>query len=431
VADARPRQIAFRALQRAAAGDFIEHRLEADPGFNALAPQDRRLAQEIVYGVLRHRSALDWIIQQSSDGRPQRPEVQDALRMGLYQLFWLDRIPAHAAVHESVDLIRASSAPAAAGFVNAILRNCERNRAEVLADLARLRDQDPATGWSHPAWLVDRWRSRFGPAGLRRLLEWNNSPPPTCARVNTLKTSTPALLERWAAEGVSARAIERPWIPTGIAFELLSHPALNSLASFKDGCFYIQDPSTLFAVAELDARPGESILDWCAAPGGKATFIAQLTQNAARVIAHDNSVERLRLVSENALRLGASGVHVAGPPAAPGALGSFDRVLLDAPCSNTGVLRRRLELRWRIQRAEIDRLASTQCSLIERAAAFVRPGGTLVYSTCSLETEENEAVVDAFLSQHAGWSLVRRRTLDPVKDGVDGAHVAVLRRASA
>lgn len=405
--------------------------MESDPGFRGLPGPDRRLAQELLYGVTRHRAALDWVIERRTEGRPQRPEVQDLLRMGLYQLFWLDRIPAHAAVHETVEEARAAGLGGAAGFVNAVLRGCERERPLVMQALARLREEQPAVGYSHPAWLVDRWRARHGEAGMRRLLEWDNTPPPTFARVNTLRTTPEALMARWREEGVEARPFERSWLPPGIVLELVSHPSLASLASFQSGDFYVQDPSTLMAGIELGARAGESVLDYCAAPGGKATWVAQLAGNGARVVAHDNHAGRLRLVEENAARLGATCITVAPPPAPPGKAGEFDRVLVDAPCSNTGVLRRRLELRWRLEPSEVDRLAGTQAMVLDRASAFVRPGGTLVYSTCSLEPEENEAVARGFASGHPGWLLERERSLTPLSDGTDGAYVAVLRRGAA
>lgn len=402
--------------------------MESDPGFLSLAPADRRLAQELVYGVMRHRATLDWIISRRTEGRPQKPALLDILRLGLYQLFYLDRIPAHAAVHETVELARESGFPQQAGFVNAVLRGCDRDRVQLRSDLTKLALVDPATAWSHPKWLVDRWRGQFGKPGLMKLLEWDNSPPPTFVRVNRLKTTPEALNERWKAEGVVALPIDHDWIPSGTAYHLVSHPPLATLGSFVEGGFYVQDPSTHLAVQALDPQPGESILDFCAAPGGKCTHIADRMGNNGRIVAHDNSSSRLRLVTENCLRLGVTCVTAVSPPAIPGEPGGFDRVLLDAPCSNTGVLRRRLELRWRIQAEEITRLAETQFRLLCRVSEFVRPGGVLVYSTCSLEAEENAGVVKAFIGGSTQFDLVQQRQIDPVRDGVDGAFVATLVR---
>lgn len=412
-------------------GDFVEHRLESDPGFQQLGPADRRLAQELVYGVLRQRSVLDWIVARRTDGRPQKPALQDLLRLGLYQLLFLDRIPAHAAVHETVELGRANGFPQQAGFLNAVLRGVDRERDRIRSELAQLAVTDPATAWSHPDWLVERWRGRFGMEGLRRLLEWDNTPPPTFVRVNRLRCSTAALLERWQVEGVEVRPVERDWIPEGSVFELVSHPPLTAMGTFRDGCFYVQDPSTLLAVGVLDPKPGETVLDYCAAPGGKTVFMAERMENRGRIVAHDSHPARLQLVGENCGRLGVGCVERIGPPAVPVAAGGFDRVLVDAPCSNTGVLRRRLELRWRIQPAEIARLAQTQFLLLSRVAGLVRPGGVLVYSTCSLEAEENGVVAATFARQERGFELCSERQLDPVRDGVDGAYVAEFRRRPA
>ncbi len=431
MAVARPRQIAYRTLSRAGApGEFVEHRLESDAGFHGLPPVDRRLVQELVYGVLRQQSALDWLIARRTDGRPQKPGLQVLLRLGLYQLFWLDRIPPHAAVHETVEMARGAGFGSQSGFVNAVLRGCDRDRARIRQDLATLRELDPAVGWSHPTWLVERWRGRFGAEGLVRMLEWNNSPPPTFVRVNRLRTSAAELEARWLEEGVEAVAVMHPWLEPGEMYRLEAHPPLTSLLSFIDGGFYVQDPGTLASVVDLDPRPGETVLDWCAAPGGKTLYMAQRMENQGRVVAQDTSPERLRLVEENAMRLGGTCVELARGPGEPGEPGSFDRVLVDAPCSNTGVLRRRLELRWRLREEEITRLAEVQLGILQRASEFVRVGGVLAYSTCSVEAEENTGVVESFLRARPGFGMRSTRLLTPVEDGVDGAFVAVLVRTA-
>jgi len=229
------------------------------------------------------------------------------------------------------------------------------------------------------------------------------------------------------------------WTGENLVFELKSHPPLSSLASFRDGWFYIQDPGTLLAVCKLGPQPGETILDFCAAPGGKTTFIAQLMNNQGRIVAQDVSDERLKWIQENCARLGVTCVETVLPSALnslPGQSGAttgqpstcFDRVLVDAPCSNTGVMRRRVDLRWRIQPEEIERLRAAQLDLLKRAATQLKPGGVLVYSTCSLEPEENGEVVKQFLSDHAGFKLESERELLPFADGVDGAYVARMKR---
>jgi 16S rRNA (cytosine967-C5)-methyltransferase len=335
--------------------------------------------------------------------------------------------------------------------------------------LDELKTTQPALGWSHPEWLVARWQKRWGAERTAQLLEWNNTPPKTFARINTLKfrkgefhesqifpensgrrVTPPSefkdasdLLARWRDENVEYDFVRRDWLEENLAFEMKSHPPLSSLASFRDGWFYIQDPGTLLAVCKLGPQPGETILDFCAAPGGKTTFIAQLMSNQGRIVAQDVSDERLKWIQENCARLGVTCVETQRPAGIlPAGLGKkdgtasgtlpvrFDRILVDAPCSNTGVMRRRVDLRWRIQPEEIERLRAAQLDLLQQAATQVKPGGVLVYSTCSLEPEENQEVVKQFLSERADFKLEYEHELLPFTDNVDGAYVAQLKRLS-
>jgi 16S rRNA (cytosine967-C5)-methyltransferase len=431
VNEQKPRQIAVRVLQqRCASGEFIEDLLEIALQGAQLSPADRALCLEIVYGVVRWQVVLDWLIARKTNGREQKSGLQNLLRLGLYQIFWLDRIPNHAAVHETVELAKHNGFGAQAGFVNAVLRGYLREAGETEKLLSELKTTQPALGWSHPGWLVARWQKRWGIEKTTLLLEWNNTPPKTFARVNQLKTDAGKLLEKWRDENVEYDFVRRGWLEENLVFELKSHPPLSSLASFRDGWFYIQDPGTLLAVCKLGPQPGETILDFCAAPGGKTTFIAQLMNNQGRIVAQDVSDERLKWIQENCARLGVTCVEPVLPSTfnlQPSA--DFDRVLVDAPCSNTGVMRRRVDLRWRIRLEEIVRLRATQQDLLNRAAATVKSGGILVYSTCSLEPEENGEVVKQFLSEHAEFRLEYERELLPFVDNVDGAYVAKLIRA--
>jgi 16S rRNA (cytosine967-C5)-methyltransferase len=497
VNEQKPRQIAARVLQqRCASGEFIEDLLEIALQGAQLSPADRALCLEIVYGVVRWQAALDWLIARKTNGREQKSGLQNLLRLGLYQIFWLDRIPNHAAVHETVELAKRNGFGAQAGFVNAILRGCLREAGETEKLLAELKTTQPAIGWSHPEWLVARWQRRWGAERTAQLLEWNNTPPKTFARVNTLKfrrgelhesqnksaensgrrVTPPSefkdagdLLTRWRDENVEYDFVRRDWLEENMVFELKSHPPLAQLESFRQGWFYIQDPGTLLAVCKLGPQPGETILDFCAAPGGKTTFIAQLMNNQGRIVAQDVSEERLKLIRENCERLGATCVETvvndwARPHPAPlpqereqqssthkisnrvrfadrlvtipplpagegrGEGKLFDRVLVDVPCSNTGVMRRRVDLRWRIQPEEIQRLCNLQLNLLKQAAPRVKSDGVLVYSTCSLEPEENQEVVKQFLSGHKEFKLESECELLPFVDNVDGAFVARLKR---
>lgn len=506
----KPREIALRILQqRRHRGAYLETLLDRALETARLRPADRRLCQELVCGVARWQATLDWLIASRTAGRKQKPLVQDLLRLGLYQLFWLDRIPPHAVLHETVETAKAFGLGSHAGFINAILRTALHHEQEIRTQLDALKKNRPALGWSHPEWLYLRWKAHWGEERARQLLEWNNTPPATFARVNTLKVQPGLLLERWRLkENVEYDFVLRPWLEENLVFELKAHPPLTSLASFQKGWFYVQDPSTLLAPRELDPQPGERILDFCAAPGGKTTYLAQLMRNQGRIVAQDTSAARLKLLAENCARLGVTCVeirHVPSSIAAEPAAGSaatqmhddspetsdapalglatssgepgaettagvttlattslavaaeapehaaatrsvsggttspgpaagepqelFDRVLLDAPCSNTGVLRRRLDLRWRLRPEEIARLQRVQLKLLQEAARRVRPGGVLVYSTCSLEREENQQVVEQFLAEHRDFTLEREHELLPFTDRVDGAYVARLVRS--
>ena len=481
-----PRQIAARILrQRGANGGFTEDLLENALTGTRLLPADRALCQEIVYGVVRWQAPLDRLIARKTGGRNQKPVLQILLRLGLYQIFWLDRIPGHAAVNETVELARQNGFGAQAGFVNAVLRGYLREADATRKLLADLKISQPALGWSHPEWLVARWQKRWGLERAAQLMEWNNTPPKMFARVNHLKIDAGKLLKKWREEGVEydfvcsggrqtaaflAEIESLGFLPKAaslenLIFELKSHPPLAKLDSFKHGWFYVQDPSTLLAACKLGAQPGETILDLCAAPGGKTTFIAQLMDNQGRIVAMDTSSERLKLLEENCARLGVTCVETmlkaphpgplpvwrgegeisgatqkhslaplqrgeGGPAlAAPGeGIEKFDRILVDAPCSNTGVMRRRVDLRWRVQPKEISRLQEMQLGLLKLAAPALKPGGVLVYSTCSLEPEENQEVVKEFSRQGTQFKLESERELLPFVDQVDGAYVARLKQ---
>ena len=431
--DQNPRQIAARILaQRLNSSEFTENLLEIALANARLSPADRGLCHELVCGVVRWQAALDRLIERkTTPGRPQRPVLQNLLRLGLYQIFWLDRIPPHAAVHETVELAKRAGFEHQVGFLNAVLRGYLREAEAIKKILADQKISQPALGYSHPEWLVEKWRQQFGDDNTRQLLEWNNRPPNTFARLNSLKTDPANLAERWREENVTCDFVSRDWLGEKVSFELISHPPLAGLGSFRDGWFYLQDPSTLLAPALLDAQPNATILDLCAAPGGKATFIAQQMNNTGKLILHDLSPDRLRLIRENCKRLGVTNADIIMPTTGiQQMLTSFDRILVDAPCSNTGVMRRRVDLRWRIQSVEIERLRTTQLELLHSAAAKLKPGGVIVYSTCSLEPEENSELVQQFLAMNPSFKLEAERQLLPFVDDVDGAYVAKLKHSA-
>lgn len=415
----KQREIAARILSKRDRGeDFIENLAERELAAAQATGPDRALIVEISYGAVRRQRTLDFLIDRKTQGRQQKPLLQILLRLGLYQIFFLERIPEHAAVHETVEAAKNLGFGPQAGFVNAVLRGYIRERDQTLALLRDLETTRPDIAHSHPEWLWKKWSARYGENDARELLRLNNTPPPTYARCNTLRATHDQLTAAWRAENVDFKAHAYDWAP--LVYELLSHPPLATLDSFKNGFFYLQDPSTLLAPKELSAQPGQSILDLCAAPGGKTTYLAQLLSNQSRIVAEDAQPARLEMVRANAARLGAQ-IQIGAAPNE-----KFDRILIDAPCSNTGVLRRRVELRWRLNETEFQRLTHQQQTLLESATQRLNPNGAILYSTCSLETEENESLIQLFLSTHPQFRLEQERSLLPHRDKVDGAYIARL-----
>ncbi len=447
VSGQKPREIAVRVLERRQGVDFVEDLLENALARARLSLPDRHLCQQLVYGIVRWQMTLDWLIARKTKSRAQKPLLQNLLRLGLYQIFWLDRIPNHAAVHETVELARSSGLGSQSGFLNAVLRGYLREYESTRQLLADLKKAQPHLGYSHPQWLVARWQRRWGQANAQQLMEWNNTPPKTFARFNTLKAEPATLLAHWRDEKVEYDVVHHPWFEKNLVFELKAHPPLDGLPSFQQGWFYVQDPSSLLAPRELNPHPGETVLDLCAAPGGKLTYIAQLMRNQGHLVARDISPRRLKLIEQNCARLGVTCVQLAmpGTPQGPKHLrdeqqanppltqplrpSHFDRILIDAPCSNTGVMRRRIDVRWRIGPKEITRLSAIQLHLLQEAAPLLKPGGRLVYSTCSLEPEENQQIVQQFVQQHPDFTLQKERELLPFVEAVDGAYLAVLEQS--
>lgn len=439
VSGENPREIATQVLGRREGTVFVEELLEQALTASKLSSPDRRLCQELVYGVVRWERTLDWLISRKTQGRLQKRGLQNLLRLGLYQIFWMDRIPDHAAVHQTVELARRAGFGPQSGFINAVLRGYLREADATAKALEELKTSQPGIGYSHPDWLVAKWQARWGPAQAALLMGWDNTPPPTFARVNTLKAADAGkLLEQWREENVEYDFVRRDWFEDNLVFELKAHPPLAKLPSFQQGLFYIQDPSTLLAVGELAPQPGESVLDLCAAPGGKLTYISQLMRNEGKLVGCDLSEDRRGYLCENCARLGVKAellvlqLDASGTSSGAGGLGTteYDRVLVDAPCSNTGVIRRRIDLRSRVRSEEIERLRAVQLALLQAAAAHVRKGGVLVYSTCSLEEEENERVRDQFLATHPWFKAESTRQLTPFADNVDGAFVVRFRKAA-
>ncbi len=385
--------------------DTILHRAMEHNRFTTL---DRALFMEIFYGVIRYLRTLDFLIGTLREEEPDT-RTRQALRMGLYQLR-RTRIPQHAAVNETVN-----AAGRGRTVVNAVLRRYLREEKRMIDSV---ESAPLGVRLSHPDMLVARWTRQFGEGDAALLCEWNNNPADILVRVNELKVSVGELTRAGGGEPVEIH-------PLMLRTEKLPIPWIVS------GLCYVQDPSTLMACELLAPQPGERVLDACAAPGGKTSYLAQLMKNEGRIVACDVSADRLARMRENLERLSVTNVEVRKADwlqAPPPEREKFDRILLDAPCSNTGVIRRRVDVRWRLRGDDFKRMPDAQMGLIKNLAGLLRPGGALVYSTCSMEPEENEEVVRR-VSREAPELKHResRRTL-PFRDKVDGAFAALFTR---
>ena len=396
----------------------------------ALSSRDRGLVNELVYGVLRTRRLLDRLLGKMVRRQPSSM-LQIALQLGLYQILFLARIPDFAAADEMVGIVKRRVGKQQGGFLNAILRRAVREKDELLVSVEEFRNSEPDVAYSCPAWLYKRWRSRLSESDLLCLLKWQSEIPRVFARLNRLRSSESELERQAQGENLGLEPVSLGWESSAAVYRIGTPSGMTRHDSFRNGAFYVQDPSTLLSVDLLDPQPGEKVLDLCAAPGGKTSFIAEKMENTGEIIACDSVAARLDLVLENCTRLGISNVSaqlIEDASLPPGCGSNCDRVLVDVPCSNTGVLRRRVDLRWRLRESEIRNLAQTQASLIRLASQAVKPGGKLVYSTCSLEPEENNAIVVDFLKTNPQFKLEAERQLTPYGDGCDGAYVALLSR---
>ena len=400
---------------RAFADIALEHALERA----RLDPRDAALCTEIVYGTLRWRRHLDWRLAPHLK-RPLAkldPWVRALLRLTAYQLLFLDRVPRWAAVDEAVSVARLKSrAPGPAEFVNAVLRSLTRR-----LEPPRLpSDPIEAAGirWSFPDWMAGRWMRRYGTEEAERLMAALNERPPLTIRANTLRISREDLARRLRDEELAETD------PTALAPEglVVRRGAVARWGAFTAGWCSIQDEASMLIARLLDPRPGELVADVCAAPGTKTTHLAQLMGNRGRILAFDPNAARLRLLTQAAGRLGVSIVetHVGGVAAVSGRWKDrCDRVLVDTPCSNLGVLRRNPDVKWKREASDLERLAEKQRGILTTAAALVKPGGRLVYATCSLEPEENDDLVQGFLERHPDWRPDPPARF-PVAPGPDG-----------
>ena len=411
------RTAAFHALTAIASGRTDLPSALARSRSQLTDERDSALATTVVNGTLRWQRRFDHLIAHIAK-RPLAkldPAVVVIARMSLYQLLFLDRVPAAAVVDDAVNLTRAAKLPSAAGFVNAVLRSTLRQRHRLplpsrpSSDAAR-EDVLRYLGitWSHPDWLVARWLDRHGFDETERWLQFNNEPARLTLRANRLRTTRQELHDALAAADIGTE-------PTSYAPDGLIVTSGNPLRHPAEGRFLVQDEASQLVPITLDARPGERVLDLCASPGGKTVAIASAMHDSGVIIAGDVRARRMTLMRETIHASGATSVHLVHLPAT-GPLPferSFDRVLVDAPCSGLGTVRRDPDIKWRRTERDLAPFASRQVDLLTRAATVVVPGGRLVYATCSSEPEENDEVVRTFLERHPQWRLLDLRTEAP------------------
>ncbi len=388
--------------------DLLAEALAEHPG---LSQPDQALLRELATGVMRWRRRLDYVLAQTSTTPIHRlhPVVLDILRLTAYQLLFLDRIPAHAAVAEAVNLAKARRLPPAlAAFVNAVGRKlAERGKTIALPKPETEPIAALAVAASLPDWLAARWLTELGPEQAWRRGRAVNEVPPLTVRVNTALVSRETLSDIFRTEGVATAPCR--WSPLGLTILSLSGSPL-SLPSYQRGLWLFQDEAAQLATLLLQARPGQKILEIGAGRGGKTSHLAQILGGEGLILALDNKARRLGDLRQQLQRLQLTGVAVlqadASRPLPLGAEGLFDRLLIDAPCSGLGVLRRHPELKWRRQPGDGDGFAALQRLLLIQAAPYVRPGGLLLYITCTTAAEENEAVVQEFLAARPEFALL-------------------------
>lgn len=403
----------------------LEPRLQR-AGFS---PQDRAFCSALFYGVLERRITLDWAIAHYSRTPIQKlePEVLAALRLGALQLMEFPSVPPAAAVSQSVEVVRSLGKEKAAGFVNGVLRAMAQKACAVPPP----KDKLTALSVEHsvPAPLIQLWRRAYGHDAALEILQGSRGPAPTFLRVNTTKTTPAALMARLLAEGRESREV--PGVEN--ALELMTPGGLAGLPSFREGLFHVQDLSSQLCAAALAPEPGMAVLDLCAAPGGKTFTVAELLEDRGRVLARDLHPHRVKLVEEGAARLGLASVAAETGDALcrdPALEGKFDRVLCDVVCSGFGTLRRKPEIRYK-PLDSLDGLPEVQYNILENASHYLKRGGRLVYSTCTLSPAENEEVVARFLGSHPEFSApVPAKTYIHGREGLDcdGFFVAVLEK---
>ncbi len=436
------RGLSVKILNRVDRTDaYLDKLLEIEIKNSELSGKDKALLFEIVHGVIRWLGRIDWVLNGFYKGQFSKciPNVKNSMRVALYQILFLDKVPDHAAVNESVEFVKKLQGEKSANLTNAVLRNIIRNRKAIRYPN---RAEDPtsylAAYYSHPTWMVKRWIARFGEEDTERLLIANNKKPIHTLRINKIKTNAGEL--KSLLKSVDLKYIEGKYNKEYLQLNTLTN--ITSWEYFQKGYFAIQDESTGFSCKALNPKPGMKILDLCAAPGGKTAFIADLMENKGEIVAIDKFESRLDLSKRNIERLGINNVRYIAKDALEMKENGFDAVLADVPCSGLGTLTKKPDIKWKKDFSDIRKLSKIQFALLKKACELVKVGGEVIYSTCTIEPEENIEIVNELLKTNNNFELVNLKDefdaelIDengciqtiPSKHKIDGAFVAKLRR---
>ncbi|MCR4435895.1 MAG: 16S rRNA (cytosine(967)-C(5))-methyltransferase RsmB [Clostridiales bacterium] len=403
-----PREIALKILY-----DVNEKKAYSNIAINKYLEEydlkgiDRAFITDMVYGTIKWKLAIDWVIEQFSSVKMKKisPWILNVLRLGAYQLLYTHKIPESAACNESVKLAGRYGHFASTGFVNAVLRSIAKNKGRI-----EYPDRDGdfslylSVKYSHPRWMVEEWIQQFGKEFTESLLISNNEVPDFTVRVNTLKISKAGLMESLKASGMEVE--DGRYVPEAV---VIKNPgSVSRLDEFKKGYFQVQDESSMLAAKVLDPKPGQLVMDVCSAPGGKATHMAELMKNQGIVVARDIHEHKVRLIKDSASRLGLNIIKTDVFDAAvvdERYVGKADRVLVDAPCSGLGIIRRKPDIKWARGAEDKKEILALQARILDASSRYVKPGGALVYSTCTIDGEENEEMVRKFVEANEGFQL--------------------------
>jgi 16S rRNA (cytosine967-C5)-methyltransferase len=399
-------------------GAWSDGRLKTEIRKNGLDKRDAALAAQLCFGVLQNEALLDYYISKYCP-RKLEPKLRDILRLGAYQILFLDRVPDRAAVDEAVKAAK-KQVPRASGLVNAVLRAISSDKNSLL------EPPDLETKYSHPKWLVDEFTERLGREGCEEWLRANNSPAPITVIANTLRTDPEGLLKSLRSDGVEALPIKS--FPG--AFEIRGAGDITELSAWKDGLMLVQDIAARLSVEAAAPGPGETVIDCCAAPGGKSFSASMLMGNCGKIIAMDIHEHKLKLIEAGAKRLGVniiSTVLCDAREPGPELTDSADLVIADVPCSGFGTIRKKPDVRYK-KREDVARLPGIQLEILSSISKCVKKGGRLLYSTCTLRKSENEDVAGRFLDLNPQFELIQMRTLWPQIDGTDGFFICLMKR---